>query len=107
MSSREMYLEAMRQGTAYEREAYRCLKEAEQAFRDAGDMKAEGRARAGSELGRMLPQHERATDVRTNSFKAVADAKADHVYYSGQAQMYAALATMKFTKAAALMGVAG
>ena len=104
MSAHDLYLEAMRQGTEYEHEAYRCMIEAQRAFEDAGTMKNEGRARAGSEFGRMLPQHERATDVRTNSFKAVADAKADHLYYTGQAQMYACMAQMKFAKAAALRG---
>jgi hypothetical protein len=98
----QLYNEALQQGVAYEHEAYRCLIEAEQAYRDAGQMKKDGRARAAGEAGRMLPQHERATDVRTNTFKDVADAKGDHVYYSAQAQMYASLASMKFAKASAL-----
>lgn len=94
--------QAMLEGTALEHEAYRCQAEAEQALADSKAMKAEGQRRALVENPRMLPQHLRATDVRTNSFKAMQDAKGDHVYYSGQAAMYAGLAAMKFAKAAGL-----
>lgn len=97
------YVETMREGRAFENEAERCRMEAEQAYADAGAMKAEGRSRVAGEQDRLLPQHERATDVRTNTFKATQDAKADHLYYSAQAQMYAALATMKFTKANSIL----
>lgn len=98
-----VYIETMREGRAFEDQAERCRMEAEQAFADAGLMKTEGRARVAGEGGRLLPQHERATDVRTNTYKVVGDTKADHVYYSAQASMYAALATMKFTKAQAIL----
>lgn len=98
-----LYTETMAEGCAFEAEAERCRMEAEQAFRDVGDMKAEGRRRAGSELGRMLPKHERAVDVRTNTMKAMGDAKGDQAFYTGQAVMYANLAAMKFAKAAALL----
>lgn len=90
-------------GIDYERRANELCQEAEQAFADAGSLKAEGRARVAGEAVRMLPIHERAADVRTNSFKAMQDAKADHAYYTTQASMYAALAAMEFAKSQALM----
>lgn len=99
--------QAMLEGTALEHQAYRCQAEAEQALKDQRDMKAEGQRRALVENPRLLPQHQRATDVRTNSFKAMQDAKGDHLYYSSQATMFAALAGMKFAKAAGLKAMAG
>lgn len=98
--------QAMLEGTALEHEAYRCQAEAEQALADQRAMKAEGQRRAAVQNPRMLPSHQRAVDVRTNSFKAMQDAKGDHVYYSGQAAMYASLAAMKFAKAAGLKAMA-
>lgn len=100
---RSIAREATLQGVEFEREAERCRMEAQRAFEDVGTMKAEGRARQAGEFERMLPQHERATDVRTNTMKAMGDAKADHMYYSAQAAMYANLAAMKFAKASAIM----
>lgn len=94
--------QAMLEGTALEHEAYRCQAEAERALADSKAMKVEGQRRAAVQNPRMLPSHQRAVDVRTNSFKAMQDAKGDHVYYSGQAAMYAGLAAMKFAKAAGL-----
>lgn len=98
-----VYVETVQQGRAFEQEAERCRMEAEQAFADVGAMKAEGRTRVHVEPERMLPQHERASDVRTGTMKAMADAKADHVYYSTQAATYAGLATMKYAKATAVL----
>lgn len=97
-----MAKQAMAEGVQLEHEAYRCQAEAEWAYRDAGDMKNEGRRRAALRNPRMLPEDERLADYRTNGFKVVADAKGDHLYYSGQAAMYASLAAMKFAKAAGL-----
>lgn len=99
---RNLYSETMKQGRQFEEKAERARLEAEQAFDDVAAMKAEGRGRVHVEPERMLPSHERATDVRTNTMKAMADAKADHVYYSAQATMYAGLAAMKFAKAQAI-----
>lgn len=98
--------QAMLEGTALEHEAYRCQAEAEQAFRDVKSLKEEGRERAKARGEVMLPAHERAIDHRTGTFKVVQDAKGDHVYYSGQAAMYAGLAAMKFAKAAGLKAMA-
>lgn len=100
---RALAREATLQGAQFEQEAERCRMEAQRAFEDVAAMKAEGRARQAREHERMLPQHERATDVRTGTMKAMADAKADHVYYSAQAATYANLAAMKFAKASAIM----
>lgn len=100
---RALAREATLQGMQFEREAERCRMEAQRAFEDVAAMKAEGRARQAREYERMLPQHERATDVRTGTMKAMADAKADHVYYSTQAATYANLAAMKYAKASAIM----
>lgn len=98
-----VYVETMQQGRAFEQEAERCRMEAENAYKDVAGMKQEGRDRQAGEAERMLPQHERATDVRTGTMKAMADAKADHVYYSTQAATYAGLATMKYAKATAVL----
>lgn len=98
-----LYVECMQQGRAFEGEAERCRLEAQQAFEDVAAMKQAGRDRQAGEAERMLPQHERATDVRTNTMKAMADAKADHVYYATQAATYAQLATMKYAKASAVL----
>lgn len=97
-----LYKQAMLEGAALERLAEQYRQEAEQAYEDVGLMKAEGRRRVAGERGRMLPQHQRATDVRTNTFKAVADAKGDNLYLIQLSQMYAGLAAMKFAKAAGL-----
>lgn len=94
--------QALLEGVALEHEAERCRMEAERAFQDVGAMKVEGRDRSAVQNPRMLPSAQRAVDVRTNSFKAVADAKGDVMFYSSQATMYAGLAAMKFAKAAAL-----
>lgn len=102
-----LYVETMQQGRAFEQEAERCRMEAERAFKEVGDMKQEGRDRQAGEAERMLPQHERATDVRTGTMKVMADAKADHVYYSTQAATYAGLATMKYAKASAVLAKIG
>src|SRR4029450_6812860 len=96
--------EAMLQGREFEQEAERCRLEAEQAFADAGAMKAEGLRRAAVQNPRMLPSHQRAIDVKTNSFKAMQDAKGDFVVYlDTRAATYAALAQMKYAKATALL----
>lgn len=98
-----LYKQAMSEGAALEREAERCRMEAERALEDVGTMKTEGRRRAKGEAERLLPRHERAVDVRTNSFKAMGDAKGDVAFYfQTMANTYAALAQMKFAKAAAL-----
>src|SRR5690349_11462966 len=88
--------QAMLEGAQFEREAERCRMEAERAYEDVGSMKSEGRARAAAGAPRMLPSHERAVDVRTNSFKTVGDAKGDVLFYAQQAAMYAQMAAMKF-----------
>ena len=97
-----LYSETMQQAAAHETEAERCRLEAERAFQDVQAMKATGRTRAAKQRERMLPSHERAVDVKTNTMKAMADAKADHVYYATQAAMYAQMAGMKYAKAAAI-----
>lgn len=99
----DLYKETMAQGSSFEYEAERCRMEAENALMDVGSLKEEGRRRAKGEADRLLPKHERAVDVRTNSFKAMGDAKADVVFYfATMANTYAGLATMKYTKAAAI-----
>lgn len=97
-----LYKQAMIEGADLERLAEQYRMEAERAFADVGLMKTEGRTRALRGRERMLPSHERAVDVRTNTFKAMGDAKADHMYYLQLSQMYSALAQVKFAKAAAL-----
>jgi len=94
--------EALLQARQFEEVAEKWRLEAEQAYEDAGSMKAEGRARAARQNPRMLPSHERGVDVRTNSFKAVADVKGDVVMWLTWANTYATLAQMKYAKAAAL-----
>lgn len=100
-----LYRQAIHQARAFESEAERCRLEAENAYADGGAMKTEGRRRARGEAARMLPSHQRAVDVRTNTFKAVGDAKGDVAFYMGMASMYAELATMKYAKAAAIRPV--
>lgn len=95
--------QAILQGRVFEEKAEKFRLEAERAFEDVQAMKAEGRRRAAVQQPRMLPSHERATDVKTNTVKAMADAKGDNAYYSGQSAMYANLAAMKYAKAQALM----
>lgn len=98
------YIQAMNQGREFEELAEKYRLEAENAYADAGNMKKEGQARAAKQNPRMLPSHERAVDVRTNSFKAVADAKGDFVLYlSTMASTYANLAQMKYAKAGATL----
>ena len=65
-------------------------------------MKAEGRRRAAVQNPRMLPSHGRATDVKTNTMKAMADAKGDVAFYLSMANTYADLAAMKYCKAATI-----
>lgn len=101
----EIYQEALDQGRFFEGLAEQYRMEAENAYADVGAMKKEGQRRAAVQNPRMLPQAQRATDVRTNSFKAVADAKGDVAFYLGMAGTYANLATMKYTKAAAIRPV--
>lgn len=102
MDRSELIVQALMEGTQFEHEAERCRMEAQNAFDDVKAMKDEGRRRAAVQNPRMLPSHERATDVRTNTMKAMADAKGDVVFYSNLATTYATLATMKFTKAMAM-----
>lgn len=100
-----LYREALDQGRQFEELAEKYRLEAENAYADVADMRAEGRRRAQVQQVRMLPSHQRATDVRTASFKAVGDAKGDVAFYSGLASTYASLASMKYTKAAAIKPV--
>lgn len=97
-----MAKQALLEGAALERLAEQYRHRAEQAFKDVGAMKEVGRARAATRRSRMLPDSDRAVDVRTNTFKVVQDAKADHLYYIKLATMYASLAQAKFAKAATL-----
>jgi len=99
---RSIAKEAMTQGAELEKEAERWRIEGELAYQDAGAMKTEGRERAAKEGRRMLPAQERAIDIRTNSFKAVQDAKGDFVLFMSLASTYAAMAQMKYAKATAL-----
>lgn len=101
---RGLYLEAMRQGREFEGQAEQWRLEAEKAYGEVGDMKAEGRRRSLIENTRMLPSHERAIDVRTNTYKVMQDAKGDYaLYMATMANTYGTLATMKYAKASALM----
>ena len=98
------YREAMRQAREFEQKAEQWRLEAEQAYADAGSMKAEGRARAATRNPRMLPSHERGVDVHTNGYKAMQDAKGDFVLYmTTMANTYATMATMKYAKAQAVL----
>lgn len=102
----QLYRQALNQARAFEELAEQYRLEAEKAFGDVGSMKKEGRARAQGEQPRMLPSHERATDVRTNSFKEMGDAKGDVAFYfTTMANTYANLATMKYAKAQAIRPV--
>lgn len=110
MSQREIdllmsvYKQAMQQGRDLEGEAEKYRLEAEQAYAAVGEMKKQGAARAAKENPRMLPSHERAIAVRTNSFKEVADAKGDFLLYLGtMCSTYSGLAAMKYAKAQAAM----
>ena len=76
-----LYREALSQAREFEGLAEQYRMEAENAYADVAFMKKEGRARVLKQNPRMLPSHERATDVRTNSFKAVGDAKGDVAFY--------------------------
>lgn len=96
------YKQALKQGRFFEQLAEQHRLEAENAYADVGDMKAEGRQRAQGEAERMLPKHQRAVDVRTNSFKAVGDAKGDFLLEMQLAATYANLAAMKYAKAMAI-----
>lgn len=98
-----LYHEAVHQARQFEQLAEQYRLEAENAFADVGAMKKEGRDRARGEAARLLPAHERAIDQRTSTFKAMGDAKGDVMFYfTTMANTYANLATMKYTKAAAL-----
>lgn len=97
-----LYKEALHQARQFEQLAEQYRLEAENTFADVGAMKKEGRDRARGEAARLLPKHERAVDVRTNSFKAMGDAKGDVAFFMSMAGMYANLATMKYAKAQAL-----
>jgi hypothetical protein len=97
-----LYREALTQARFFEGMAEQYRMEAENAYADVGAMKKEGRARAAKQNPRMLPSHERAEDVKTNSFKAVGDAKGDVAFYLTMASTYANLATMKYAKANAI-----
>lgn len=94
---------AIREAQHCEDKAAQATRQADKAFKEVGEMKAENQARAATRRPRMLPTTSRAIDVQTASFKEVQDAKGDHLYYSSQAAMYAALATMLYTKASVLM----
>lgn len=96
-----LYKEALAQARQFEQLAEQYRLEAENAYADVAAMKKEGQRRAAAQNPRMLPQAQRATDVRTNSFKAMADAKGDVAFYMNLASTYANLATMKYSKAAA------
>src|SRR5687768_4088631 len=100
-----LYREALNQARQFEGLAEQYRMEAENAYADVAFMKKEGRARMLKQNPRMLPSHERAVDVRTNSFKAVGDAKGDVAFYLTMASTYANLATMKYAKATALRPV--
>lgn len=97
-----MARQALLEGAALERLAEQYRTWAERAAIDVGLMKEVGRARAATRRSRMLPDSDRAADVRTNTFKVVQDAKADHLYYLKLATMYANMAQAKFAKAATL-----
>lgn len=98
-----LYKEALRQAREFEGMAEWYRLEAEQAFADVGAMKEQGRLRANAEHDRMLPKHIRAVDHRTNTFKAMQDAKGDFALYLGtMANTYANLAAMKYAKAMAI-----
>lgn len=98
-----LYREALRQGREFEQMAEQYRLEAENALADVKDMKDEGRRRVRGEAARLLPTHERAADVRTNSFKAMGDAKGDVMFYlATMANTYANLAAMKYAKASAI-----
>lgn len=98
----DLYREALQQARQFEELAERYRLEAENAYTDVGAMRQEGRSRAKGEAARLLPKHERAVDVRTNTFKAVGDAKGDVAFYMNLASTYANLAAMKYAKAAAI-----
>lgn len=101
---RYLIKEALMQGREFEQKAEQARMEAEQAFADVGAMKEEGRQRM-IDWGQVFltPASTRSTDVRTNTFKAVGDAKGDFLLYLGSvANTYATLAQMKYAKAAAL-----
>lgn len=109
MTSRQLYIEAqrliyaqaMRQGREFEQVAEKYRLDAEAAYADVAAMKAEGRSRV--RVGRMLPDSEATADFRTAQFKVVADAKSDVALWLSWAENYAALAQMKYAKAAAIM----
>lgn len=109
MSSKQAYIEvqrftyaqAMKQGREFEQMAEKYRLDAEGAYADVAAMKSEGRSRV--RVGRMLPDSEATADFRTSQFKAVADAKGDVTLWLSWAENYAALAQMKYAKAAAIM----
>lgn len=101
-----LYRQALNQGREFEELAEKYRLEAENAYADVAAMRQEGRDRARGEAARLLPKHERAIDVRTNSFKAMGDAKGDVAFYFlTMSNTYANLASMKYAKAAAIRPV--
>lgn len=97
------YRAAMAQGKEHEVQAETWRLEAEKAYVEVAKMKEEGRRREASTKRRMLPADIPAADMVTNGYKVVQDAKADFVLWMNLSNTYAALATMKYAKAEAIM----
>lgn len=98
---RRLHRETMKQGREFEEKAEKYRLDAEATYGDVAAMKAEGRVKV--RVGRILPDSTATADYRTNQYKVVADAKGDVVLWLSWSASYAALAQVKYAKAAAIM----